>query len=346
MTVRDMHIEVEQSVAVVAANRTRKYLPEEIDWVLNKQMGRFIQSRLKPRKDSGGFEIDQVGADSIRNLITNTDIVPYIIDPLTYKCFFPPDYAYLISDSSFTTLNCGRPDPALISNTLFITNQRQERSALSAPPYYANMQLVMPNGSVIIPTALPYGNSFAGYQDINDVSFLVPWICYEGELYWERFDDIYLPGRYIYVGLTAPAGSIFIIVDGTSSFENSTSTKAFFTHTAGPGKERSNRLTASSLVSDLQQAAFYKTTYYSPISELENNTLKVYRDNSFTVSNVSITYVRKPQPISLYLNTDCEINPLFHQTICDLAVEYLKGRLNDPEGTNLARADIMERVAL
>jgi len=36
MTIREMHIEIEQATQQVAANRGRKWYPEEIDWVLNK----------------------------------------------------------------------------------------------------------------------------------------------------------------------------------------------------------------------------------------------------------------------------------------------------------------------
>lgn len=350
MTVRDMHIELDQSTQQVAANRARKWLPEEKDWVLNKMQDRFITSCLRPKPDgSGGFELDQAKADHIRMLITRASLTPYIADAERYKCFLPANYRHLLADWSYTIDLCGAAVPTAISQTLYILQQKQYFSAAvnpNPPPYYATMELTMGSLGITIPGSLPYGHSHTGYPELKDISFLVPWILWEmGEVYWEKFDNLYLPSTYILVR-TEDGAISGLIVDGVDNTDVITTTKVLTYH-GGTGIRKNNRLSPTDIIPSLNQSAHYKSSHYSPISELEGNNLLIHRDNSFTVTGVGISYIRNPQPISLSLNSNCELaGEATHQTICDLATEYLKGTVQNAEGTQIKKVDIAERVTL
>lgn len=362
MTVREMHIDIDQSTQLVAANRSRKWYAEEKDWVLNKVQERYIRSCLRPKKDAqgnltGGFELDQAKADDIRRLIINkASLIPFIVDSERYKCILPPDYSYLLSDGSRTKLLCGA-EPTTASRTYTINRIRQEESGLSNPPYYETMQVQMPGTGAItlvsIPGDLPPFNNYAGYADKKDISFLVPWVIWKAkEWYWERFDDLYYPKWYIRAGVS-PTGTSDIIVDGIGlgdvdgiEYADPVTTTRVYTYHTDTGNLVNNRLSGTDIIRNLRQAAFYKTAHYSPITELENDLLWVYRDNSFIVSGVEISYIRKPQPISLSLNTDCELAEGVHRLICDLATEYLQGRVQDLKGVQLSEADLVKRVIL
>lgn len=352
MTVHDMHIEFNQSLQQVAANKTLKYLPPEVDWILNKMQDRFIQLRMKPKLDErgkpvGGFEVSQLDSDAIRTIIVSSyDLIPYIDqDGRRYRCFLPPDYSYLLSDWSYTTLLCGT-SPIITNSTMYITALRQQLSPKTTPPYYSNIQIQLGKSLVSIPNDLPYGNTYAGYDDIKEIDFIRKYLFLQGKWYWERFDSLYYPSYYINA-TTDPQGTLppSMNVDGSSSFTTKTSTIALQAH-EGTGKYYDNRLSATDNISGLNSTEFYKSSYYSPISELSNGVLYVYNDNSFTISSVGISYVRKPQPISLYLNTNCELPEEFHQNICDLAVEYVKGTLGDVQGWQQKKADNDNRVTL
>lgn len=348
-----MHIDFEQGSQQVAANKTLKYQPEEIDWILNKIMNRFVQSKLKPKVDektgraTGGFEVSQLDADAIRTIIVSSyDLVPYIDqDQRRYRCFLPPDYSYLLSDWSYTTILCG-DIPQIITENMGITALRQELTSLTIPKFYKNLQIQLGTGLVSIPSDLPYGNSFAGFDDTKDMAFLRLFIQLQGKWYWERFDNIYFPSYYINA-TTQPQGSLppFITVDGVTT--QVTKVKSYqVTRHKGTGKYFDNRLSATDDISGMNSTEFIKSSYYSPISELSNGILYIYNDPSFIVSSVGISYIRKPQPISLYLNTDCELPEEFHRTICDLAVEYVKNTLENTQGTQLKGVDIERRVTL
>lgn len=347
-----MHIEFNQSLQQVAANKTLKYQPEEVDWILNKSMGRFIQMKLKQKTDehgkpTGGFEVSQLDSDAIRTIIVSSyDLVPYIDqDGRRYRCFLPPDYSYLLSDWSYTNLLCGTT-PKVLTNTMSVTGLRQDNSILGTGPFYAAVQVQLGGNVVSIPDDLPYGNKYKGFPNLQDVQFIRKYISLAGQWYWERFDNFYYPGYYINA-TTSTQSSLapFVVVDGNTTTIVKTSSYNLNSH-PGTGKFYDNRLSATDNISGMNSTAFIKSSYYSPISELSNGILYVYNDTSFTVSSVGISYVRKPQPISLYLNTNCELPEEFHQNICDLAVEYTKGTLNDIQGYQQKKADNDNRVVL
>jgi hypothetical protein len=356
MTIREMHIEIDQSLNQVASHRTRKYTAGEKDWVLNKMLKRFIQSRLSQRKDgSGGWDLDQIAADSIRTLVvTGYDLVPYI-DPneSRYKCYLPPDYGYLLSDWSYTSQVCARDpvtfalvQPTVVNQNLYITALRQDYSPLTVPLYYVTLSVNMPNTAVAIPANLPYGANWTGLPSKEDVSSIKDWLTLSGGWYWERFGSLRYPGYYILTSTTAPIGAPNVVVDGTTFSQVESLTMALQYHTSANSSFYDNRLTSPSKISGLNSTKFYQTSYYGPISELSQNILYVYRDESFIVTQVGISYVRKPIPMSLSLNTGCELPEDFHQQICDLAVEYLKGRLENQVGKALLTDDIERRVTL
>lgn len=356
MTVLEMHIDFDQSLQQVASNRTTKFLSEEKDWKLNKAMDRFIKLKLKMKLDTqgrptGGFEVAQMDADAIRTLIVASyDMVPYIIaeDPRRYRCFLPPNYSYLLSDWSHTINLCNgttsQVAPQIVTETMNITALRQERSSNVNPKFYAAMQIQLGGSVVSIPNDLPYGNSFTGFDAKEDISFLRLYISKLGGWYWERFDDNYWPSYYIFPttsiqGILPP----FINVDGTVT--QVLKTKSYpVMHHGGNGNYYDNRLSATDNISGMNSTEYVKSSYYSPISELAHGILYIYKDDSFIVTNVGISYIRKPQPISLYLNTDCELPEEFHRAIVDLAVEDTLADLQSPQGFQMKAGENDRRL--
>ncbi len=348
MNVREMHIEIDQSSQLVAANRTRKWYPEEKDWVLNKIMFRYIESCLVKRPDgSGGFELDQSKADGIRNLIkTKQALTAWVDSDVRYKSFLPADYLHLLSDASYTKANCGAADPALIGVLHYLSKIKQIKSEKAEAPFYETLILTLENIETSVPDELPYNNEYLGYPEKEDISFLVPYILWKTGLRWERFDDKYFPSHYMLFGTTTPTGGE-LTIDGDESAVYDTTAFTLQKHTPTGHAIHNNRLTASNMVNAMLPTSFFKPSYISPISELERDILWIYRDNSFTVSHVEISYIRKPQPISLSLGTDCELSgESTHQKLCDLAVEYLQGRTKDLKGVQMSEADIAKRIIL
>lgn len=351
MNIREMHVDVKQGVQQVAANRSRKYLDEEIDLVLNKMIERYIRAQLRPKTDgqgrlTGGFEIDQAGAENISGLLKlGVEITPWIDNSTRYKCLLPVDYQFLIADWSHTTNLCGTT-PEVTTANQYATRVRQDRTAKSSAPFYETLSTSISGTLVAIPGDLPYGHTYTGYRSKLDIGFIIPWIAMKGGWYWERFDGLYYPSHYIKVQSTTPSGTTAIMLDAATPTVTTGLDTITRTRHAGEGVSRANRLTPSDIVPNLNGAAFYKTSHYSPISELNGGILWLHKDNSFTVNKVFISYIRKSQPVSLGLNLDCELPETTHRSICDLAIEYIKGEVQNAEGKQLKTNDLTERVII
>jgi len=351
MTIKEMHIEVNQSLQKVAANRTRKYLSEEIDWVLNKMQHRFIQGRIKPRK-GGGYSLEQMNVDALRPILVSGKKIPAFIDrPDRYKCFLPPDYSYLISDASLTSELC-KETAQVEAKKLYITWLKQVKTNKVDPLYYQTVKVTANADILNIPGNLPYYHEYTGYNRKEDIFLVLPWIVNHfqqlGNLQvgYELFGEYFKPSHYYFISDSAfPITSL--VQDATNNTVQVQELKEFTSHKSLDTEVlTANRLESSENIHNLLSTAFYKTSLHSPISELSKNILYVYHDSSFTVNSCEITYIRKPRIVSLFLGSDCELPAEFHPTICDLATEYIKGRLENGQGQQIIERDNELRVII
>lgn len=351
MTIRDMHIEINQALQKVAANRTRKYLDEEIDLVLNKIITRFIQSKIVPvANGKGGFQVDQLQLDAIRSHVKQKSYKASLTTSGYYRVRLPDDYAYYVASTTTLQRLCkGLIEPQPLEISQKITVVKQPQSSKTAPPYYQSVVLKYGSESVAIPGNLPYDNEYKGYLEKSDVSFIVPFILKSFrdkgvEVYWERFLDYYVPDSYLFVGEIP----VTVVIDGTPIVDQRVLIvkKELFSLADGQAVSRPNRLYASNEIGFIQESAYYKSNERSPVVEIVGNILRLYKDNSFIVSMVAVTYVRNPQVVSLVLGTDCDVAPEFHPAICDLAVEYILGKVGDTQSQQIAESDIARRVTL
>lgn len=346
-----MHIEINQSLQKVAANVTRKFLTEEVDWVLNKIQDRFVRSCLRPvnpEKHSGKYTfVDQLRADSLKSIVVSKQLTAYSDETWSrrQKAILPPDYTYLLSDSSQMSLVCNRTLSPL-TTTQDLTYLKLVKTTASSAPYYATGSITIGTVTINIPADLGMISTYVGFQAKEDLVLLIDWILNQFwkqkvEVYWERYGEIYKQGHFIIPG--SPAVSL--TWDATAVTASSSSTYNLVNpDRSGDGAvEVDNRLMATADIATYLHTPFFTTSVNGPISELATNLLYVYRDNNCTVKSVRISYVRKPQPISLLLGSDCELSPQVHQTICDLAVEYLKNVMEDPT-TPLKTQDLETRV--
>jgi hypothetical protein len=356
MTPKQMHIEVRQGLQQVASNKTFKFLDEELDLILNKMTNRLIKLQLSQKTDprgkpTGGFEVSQIGADMIRPLIVSSySMVPYVKDGRLYQCFLPPDYSFLLSDWSYTKLICDEdPAPVVTTDSLYLTALRQDISTAAASPYYvASFKTTLGGRSVEIPADLMADNNWIGLVKKDQVYELTQFIANKGQWYWELFGGQNMPGYYINVstnsGQTIGAQST---IDGAVNQNIKQQVMTLDSHRTNENtKYYDNRLMASDNISGLNSTEFYKSSYYSPISELAQGILYIYRGTNFIVSEVGISYIRKANPISISLNTKCELPEEFHSTVCDLAVEYIKGRLENYQSWQQTTADNDKRVII
>jgi len=181
------------------------------------------------------------------------------------------------------------------------------------------------------------GATFSGFSSRDEVFFVSSCIAREladqgWKVYWERYAERYYPKTLI-VDLGPITGTGSITTDGTTTQASAdTYYVKVLDYYKQATEDQSNRLTASHIIQNLREVAFYRTQPESPISELAGQVLYTYTNKSFIVTSSRLSYVRKPQRISLSLGQDCEIAPEYHQLICDLTSEYFKAMIADRTG--------------
>lgn len=335
-----MHIEVNLSLQKVNSNVKRKFIPEEIDWVLNKMIGRFVKSKLRPDEQTkdDGFQSDQIDLDALRTLMVLDKPLPvYKIGP-NVLAEFPGNYSFLVRDRSGLVRDCdANYDTAADFGVSleYVSVLKIRPSTKGSAPYYTNPVLTV-NGQVVmnvnnLPNSLPdKGMVFAIHDAIKNILLNTELLGIT--LYWERYKNIYSTDSLIVVSNT--------MINTTSiSFDANTYTAV--SNNASQSRPidinsthyRDNRLIKTNHVGKLQDSSFSKSQWRSPISAVQGNSLKVYCDNKFIVNNISIDYIRKPRLVSLSLSQNCDLPDDFHLDICDQTVEYLTMTIGDPRYT-------------
>ncbi len=87
-----------------------------------------------------------------------------------------------------------------------------------------------------------------------------------------------------------------------------------------------NRLFASDIVSTILNSYLYGTNMTSPVSEIIDNRLYVYK-SGFSITNVYIKYIQKYNPIDE--EQSCKLPEFTHDRIVDMAVAKAKAVIND-----------------
>jgi len=347
MNILEMQLEFRQATQNISASTRRKALPQEIDWLLNKNQQRFIQSKIRTKKDgSGGFQLDQLNADAIRPLLTTADLqAVYNPDENTYECELPGDYSYLVSDDSRVTNLCGTSySPATVTENILAISLPD--SSASSSPYYSSISITI--GSNTYTLASWVSGQVASYtglaskQEKYTIRDFIFWHLTKAgyKVYWEKYRNAYKPSSFLIPGYTSGSITIDSTVTAGTTFSISTNQ---FTNTGDTW--RANRLSPGDQVSTMMDTAFVTTSYQSPISELWGNKLIVHGDESFIISKARIDYVRKSRKMCLVLGEDCELPEEFHETICDLAVEYFKALTSDPSWEIKLKDNMLRSIA-
>ncbi len=127
MTILEMHHAVEQGLQKVASNSFDTFLPEEIDFALNKMQERFVKQRFffasDPKRQ--GLHGSQKRVDDLR-ILTELDYLDTVITPnpaTDHEDFdLPTDYMFLINSRVNILYDDCKVDPELVSNGNFDTN--------------------------------------------------------------------------------------------------------------------------------------------------------------------------------------------------------------------------------
>lgn len=169
------------------------------------------------------------------------------------------------------------------------------------------------------------------------------------DIYWEEFQTLNYPGQFIVVVNTdshpwfnwdLSAGAISQAQgfgDGDASdvykagqlMDTTYSEKRVPTDSSARVTE-GNRFSQQDDIFTLLSDPFNTTVYTSPLTTMRGRSIDVYTSDIFIIDTVKITYIRKPQEISLSLGINCELPEHTHQEIVAMTVSSILEAISDP----------------
>lgn len=341
MTAKEMHIKVEQGIQKIAANRTRKLYPEEIDFVLNGMVTRFIKDGIRLNSE-GVYEISELYAQALAPLkvVNYQNPLRKVTDDF-YQCNLPADFNYLVSAGISVGSTCSNKEDAIEVTTESWRNYLINLTTTkSAKPYYQTFSILLADGTTISNSQVPGYTGYDRPEQIFQFGNLVKELLWEHGVnaYFEEMDDFSRNGYIIIPGALAPITSV--LIDGNAV---SVTTTAAVTRTFTDAQVMTMadiRLMKGAYSHALRTTAYYRTSAKSPLAEAHGTgSIYVYVDSSFIVGYLLSTYIRKPRRIDVKLQRNCDIHPDFHEDICDRAVVYLKEKFGQPGW----QADLQEK---
>lgn len=335
MNIKQMHIEVDLSLQKIASNVKRKFYPEEIDWIINKQIERFVDNAIKPKvkEREPEFQLDEINLESLRTLQVIDKKLPTTWAAGTKcKAELPGNFRYLVDSSSGVIALCG-------SNKFYKPTEINKRMVFIKPvvtteeetPFYKNLELTVGATAVIsgVNPSLPSKDMLFLLNDIIQ-GFALNHKGSNYDIYYERYRDTYEPNTFIFIIDTSMSATDIklkydaIVISGVDKGVVKVSVWQ------SPDTYRANRYIRGNRLAEFQNSNFAKSSKDSPIVQSADNTLYVYSDERFLVTDVLINYIRKPRIVNLSLGIDCDLPSTVHNKICDLTVEYIKMAIGDP----------------
>lgn len=340
MNVLEQHIDINLGAQKINSHYYRKFLDNEIDWLLNKHVGRFIKDRIKQDTDSLGFDATEVDMDALRTLVVlDRQVSTFHLEDDATRAELPGDYSFLIDDFSQTIDKCSKSytaATAFIDRVVYIYSFPLTTTTKSTTPYYQSLALTLNGISIFSSTGLqglPTNNETFTVRDYitgKTTDFVRQQLkadpAYNIDFYWERFNSHYSPNSFLAITTTQQTGTNKITIDGvdTGATEYQLTLNFVPTVTDSLTKLCANRLVRGHFRSNLRTSAFARTSSDSPISAIADNQLKIYHDKKFIISKLKISYIRKPAKISLLLNQNCDLAEEFHSEICDRVILDIK----------------------
>jgi hypothetical protein len=339
-TIKELHIEIEQRIQQITSNRYGSMPPQFYDMMLNRTAIKYIQSKSnrKTNYKGEGLEDSMKRVEDFQSLKRETAWLHVINDDGNKGRGFvllPSNYLKFISSTSALEYSKG-----IINKTE--TNNNETVSAILKPKddskfknvYYKTIPFIDDESyGFNTPTTIKIFNKSGGswnntlvditlLDDNFDVKVEYPKYLVEFvydklnsdetlnqkfDVYWEHFRDRYYKGQLIIV-----SDKIFSITNTTN--DNIADVYTDFCFICDPNTYSENDLIASENVrAALNNPYSNKNRHLNPITELINDKLYVYQGQDFCVSEIKITYLKKPRLFSSDLNqmSDMTITPEF-----------------------------------
>ena len=372
MNVLEMHLAIQQGVDKINSLQADMLLPEEIDIELNKSQMKFINLKYGRNNQSGtGFEQSQKRVDDLRTLLTEYEAPVSYKDQLDRNTWIdtfrlPNDYMYLVSQRSDVKIDNCKPIDWTIQNSSpinyfaigldeFVCNNVNNNST----DFVAEIRIMADPDDPALGDQPVWANTsgFTYPADIENVRLdILSTGIPGGQVFWEQYGDLTIPGHFIYVldvvsfytwfnwdmsiTNTVSGSNLQTVMVGTNGVGTVavSSYAQYEDSTYGAKRDIEGGTTVSSVnkfiqhddIFTLLSDPFNTTKYTSPLTTIRGSYIDIYTSAIFIIDKVKIVYIRIPAEISLNLAVSCELPDHCHQEIVDMTISSILEGTSDP----------------
>lgn len=313
-TIKELHIEIEQRIQQITSNRYGSMPSQFYDMMLNRTAIKYIQSKSnrKTNYKGEGLEDSMKRVEDFQSLKRETAWLPVLTkDGDTNRGFvlLPSNYLKFISSTSHYkyTKNISKELVSPGNNFKNVYYKVYDLNDVTSILGHniSELKSKFENG-IEDNVELPKYLVEYLYDQLNNIvnSNTSPDIKYN--VYWEHFNDRYY------------AHSIIITSDSNFN-DNDNDNDSAINYTDKYFKVESDSYSENDLIASeniraaLNNPYSKKNRHLNPITELINDKLYVYQGQDFCVSEIKITYIKKPRLFSSDLDqmSDMTITPEF-----------------------------------
>lgn len=348
----ELHKEILQGLQTVDAFSQDMFLPEEIDFHINKQQDSFINELLDE-----GFADRQLRLDYIQDLIVKNKALSVFISPTAFyyesgavTSFLPGNYKHLLSTRTGVrrTEDCSEVIETLETKEIYLSFLKLDTNATTAP-YYSKVELVriLANQDEEIAAS-----TIVGAEEKDDTYLIVRNILYQAnnkyenvEVYWEKYAGAERQGNikldnFIIIDEDEDIRYKLVIYTANGDVQNEVIvtpvTQEVEVYTEDSLEDlaaieyTSTTLLDNKEVYERKQNVFFLPKILQPHTLLSDGILFNYFGEKFIIEEVLIDYIREPQPISLIANQGCELSLSGTRVVANRTIEYLKLAIENP----------------
>lgn len=341
MNIEEMHITVEQGMQKFAANRTRKFFPEEIDWKINREIERFITIAITENR-FGFYEINERYAQAVAPLKeTNIGVPAYLVAPDRYKVYMPADFRYMVSPGVVVAVACensgsGQMQRSESTRNVYAWNLQTAKSTAN---FWATFSFTFPTGA-ITQASIPGWTGYKTNKELFQFANIIQETMWALGInaYFEQFEDLYMPGHLIITGSSLPLSAV--VIDGTLVAATTLRTETLTSDNAVYLRSQPGRVMRGSVHHNMRITPYYNTNWESPLlEEFQVGGLSIYADSAYTVRGMEATYLRKPRRVDINLQRSCDLHPAFHETICNMVIQSSLEMVGSPQWQQKVQVD-------
>ena len=304
-TIKELHIEIEQRIQQITSNRYGSMPPQFYDMMLNRTAIKYIQSKSnrKTNYKGEGLEDSMKRVEDFQSLKRETTWLPvltkdsdtnrgFVLLPSNYLKFISSTSHYKYTKNISKTLRSNDSDFKNVYYKIYDLDNSTSINGIDISQIKSKFESDVELPKYLVEYLYDKLNSIIDPEKSPDIKF---------DVYWEHFNDRYYANN--------------IIITSNSNFDNNSAvnyTDKYFKITADSYSE--NDLIASENIrAALNNPYSKKNRHLNPITELINDKLYVYQGQDFCVSEIKITYIKKPRLFSSDLNqmSDMTITPEF-----------------------------------